>query len=113
MAAGDRRVSWQREECPPWCVVAHAEQDHPHDRKHVGRQVAVPVLACADRPGPDPDARDRWSAEDLVVCLWRRDGATETAVYVGDGADQRIEVDLAGVRRVVACLRDLVPDAVA
>lgn len=110
MAAGDPRRSWQREDCPGWCVVDHAEADHPDDRKHMSRQIAAPVLAMAEQADPTLPGRDSWYPDEVVVCLQRRDGGGQTGVYIGDGAEQRIEIDVAGVHRIVHSLRALLPD---
>lgn len=108
MAAGDQRRSWQREDCPEWCVVAHAEDDHSSDRRHMSRQTPVPVLALAERSDPQAPGRDQWSLEEFVLCLQRKDGSEQTAVYVGDGREQRIEIDVGSARRVARSLGRIV-----
>lgn len=111
MAAGDTRCAWQREECPPWCVVAHADDDHPHDRKHVGRQRTTAVLALSDaeRPG----APDVWRSDELAAFLHRRDGEFATAVYIGDGERQRVEVEAGALSAIIASLVGLAGEFLA
>ncbi|GHS88885.1 hypothetical protein AGMMS50218_13790 [Actinomycetota bacterium] len=86
------RPAWQRDECPAWCVVVHADDDHPHDHKHVSASRAVPVVALAGSTDGGGAGRDRDVADEMVVCLQRRDGGPDTWLYVGDGHDQRVEV---------------------
>lgn len=100
VAAGDERVAWQHDDCPRWCVVSHAADDHPHDRRHVSVQHPVAVTALANAPVGSGAVRDAWSSEDFVICLQRRDGAARTSVYIGDGTDQRIELELASMREL-------------
>jgi len=103
-------------------VVRHEAGDHPDDRKHVSAAVTVPVVELAGRvrgtrvggarPGRDgSDVRgpgeeealtyDVPRATELVVCVQRRDGAPDTWLYAGDGADQRLELDVAGWARLL------------
>ncbi|UKJ65402.1 hypothetical protein H1Q78_08945 [Cellulosimicrobium cellulans] len=102
-----RRPSWQVDDCPPWCAVVHEESDHPHDRKHVSAEIAVPVAALAEHAPPGGDRRDEWRATELVLSLHRRDASHETWVYAGDGFEQRIEVLLGDMRRIVAAFEHL------
>ena len=101
-----RRPQWLSEECPAWCVAEHADEDHPHDRKHVSVARVVPVNELAGGGGPRaPDrslpGRGRVEAAELVVCLHRRVGAADTWVYIGDGLDQRLEISADSCARLL------------
>ena len=100
MAAGDTPVRWQREACPSWCVVAHSESDHERDHTHQGNLGEIPVVALRERPD-GASAADDWYAARLAVVLQRRDGTGTTALYLGDGHEQRLELDLSSAVRVV------------
>jgi len=101
MAAGDVPMTWQHEPCPHWCAVQHSESDHERDRAHQGSVAEVPVVAMRDRPLLGRSPRDEWYATELAIVVQRRDGSGTTGLYVGDGAEQRLELDLSSARRVV------------
>ena len=109
------RPSWQVDDCPPWCVAVHEEDDHPHDRKHLGPELTVPATTLAAHASPDGVHRDERSASELVLSLHRRDGSHDTWVYVGDGFEQRVEVLLGDMWRIVEAfghaVEGLPPDA--
>lgn len=107
MVSGGVRPGWQREPCPPWCVVEHAEDDHPDDRRHVSAGIEVPVMALVGVLEGADGHRDRVEARRLVVCAQRRDGEPDTWLYVGDGTDQMVEVDVAGWTRLVSAVRQV------
>lgn len=110
------RPSWQAEPCPPWCVVLHAQDDHPRDRTHVSASMSVPARQLLGGDGtrvspfadPEPaaapggaEAHDRTATTDLAVCVHRRDGAATTWLYVGDGAVQHLELTAESWHRLV------------
>jgi len=105
MATGDTPTTWQQEPCPPWCVVRHSETDHEHDRSHQGLLAEIPVVALRDRPSQDPGRRDEWYQTALAVVAQRRDGSGTTGLYVGDGEEQRLELDLSSAQRVAGRLQ--------
>ncbi len=107
MAAGSSRASWQQEACPPWCVVVHTDGDALADRKHVGASHSVPVLALKEHPRPLDEVCDEWEVGELALCYQRRDGSGRTALYIGDGTDQRLELAVDSVRVLCATLADL------
>lgn len=103
MAAGMPRQRWQVNDCPSWCAVVHQDEDAADDRKHVSEARAVSVVELVGTEPRDAEVRvDATSATEMVVCLQRRDGASTTWVYVGDGFDQGIEMSVESWERVVA-----------
>ena len=108
MTLGYRWGAPDDDDCPPWCVAVHAPDDHPHDRKHVSRDVAVPVTTLDATGDLASAARDVVRGAELVVTLHRRVGSAETWVYLGDGFEQRVEVRLADMHRVVEAFAGLV-----
>ncbi|HEY0188032.1 MAG TPA: hypothetical protein VGC67_11130 [Cellulomonas sp.] len=96
--------SWQIDPCPPWCVVAHAEDDHEHDRKHMSSWLTVPavelepVRAGEGRPGAE---RERERPEEVALCLHRRDGRRTVWLYAGDGHRQALELTVESWARLV------------
>lgn len=104
------RPTWQVDTCPTWCVVLHAEDDHPHDRVHMSDSMSVRVrqllgatgtagatvspFAERDAPAPatSPERADATATADLAVTVHRRDGAGTTWLYAGDGAVQSLEL---------------------
>lgn len=101
------RVEWQQDECPSWCVVDHRESDHPHDRKHVSASCEIPAQLLDERPSESSTHRDSWVAGALSVVMHKRDGQAPIAIYVGDGTDQRIEVDVATAERLCTALTEI------
>jgi hypothetical protein len=98
------RPAWQQDDCPAWCVVVHRDDDHPHDQKHISAVRAVPVVQlCAT----GPNGADARKAAELVVVLQRRDGTTDTWLYVGDGDTQSIEVSPDCWRRLLGQLNEV------
>lgn len=103
------RPRWLTEECPAWCVAAHAEDDHPHDRHHLGTPLALAGTALrtgatGSGRGSEPGA-DRAEGVELVLQLHRRVGAAETWLYVGDGFEQRLELTAESAERLLPLLR--------
>lgn len=99
--------SWMAEECPAWCVRAHAEDDHPDDRRHQGRGIEVPVVIASD---PVPSARSTPLV--LVVQLDQPVGARHAWVRVeaSEAAEPRLAVrasDAAELARAI--LRAVAP----
>jgi hypothetical protein len=84
-------------------VVLHGPHDDEGDRRHVSASLAVPArqLRTGGDAGPplfgEPDPDD-------AVCLHRRVGAPTTWVYVGDGAEQALELTVDSWRRLVPAL---------
>ncbi len=95
------RPTWQQDDCPSWCAVAHHEDDHPDDRKHVSVTRTVPVVELAV---DGPTGRDVPRATELVVLAQRRDGAVDTWLYVGDGREQLLQVTPGSWRRLVGSI---------
>ncbi|WP_282946337.1 DUF6907 domain-containing protein [Cellulomonas endometrii] len=116
MGTSDDRPHWQREHCPPWCVVLHGQDDHERDRKHVSASLSVPVHQLLAEVGPAvspfaepevtevPGGVERTAQVDLAVALHRRDGAATTWLYVGDGAEQSLELTVESWARLVPAL---------
>lgn len=114
MGSTEDRPRWQVEECPPWCVVLHGPHDDEGERRHVSASLAVPArqLRTSGAAGPplfgEPDPDDghgeRTATTDLAVCLHRLDGGPTTWVYVGDGAEQSLELTVDSWRRLVPAL---------
>lgn len=78
MSAKSRsRPSWQRDECPPWCVVEHREADPPDDRVH--DSVGAYVSAVVRRPGSTVG-----ESTELLVILSRRCGELDDWVFLGE-----------------------------
>ncbi|GAA2244612.1 hypothetical protein GCM10010401_17410 [Rarobacter faecitabidus] len=108
MHSSARRASWQRTDCPTWCVVNHHDDDHIHDHRHQSEFLEIPVLAVTEGHGGHLGGRDNWNATELVICLQLRDGADHTEVYIGDGMEQRIAVDVPSALRLADNLGSLV-----
>lgn len=101
MASSDPRASWQVDECPQWCVVTHLDDDHIDDRKHVSAQFPFPANKLDVVPSAAGAARDSWQDCEFVCCIHRRDGQVETAIYIGDGEVQRIEIEILSLDRLL------------
>lgn len=111
MADHPHPPTWLTEPCPAWCVVLHADDDHPADRSHQSASLAVPVTqlrGIGEHPPPPGDAVDTL---DLAVVLHRRVGAAQTWLYVGDGQHQGLELDLGSWTRVLTAVDHLVDRA--
>lgn len=94
-------ASWQRDECPPWCAVRHGHDDHPDDWAHVSAQVAVPVVARVGTVSGEGESHDLVDARELAGVLRQRDGAPDVWLYVGDGAEQWLELTVESWARVL------------
>lgn len=98
------KVAWQVDDCPSWCVGGHRDDDRPADRVHTSAGESVEgrrlVGTVVEREGPRDDVRQA----EVTVVLRRRDGAAETWVYVGDGFDQYLELDLPTWSRLLLLL---------
>ena len=68
------RPSWQRDNCPRWCVVEHAESDPVDDRFHDSITMHVPATL-----GHGPSHA---SSTDLVLVMSRRCGELDDWVLV-------------------------------
>jgi hypothetical protein len=77
--------------CPPWCVADHAVDDD-FVARHRSRIHDLAVIA--------PDR-----GFDLMIEFSRLGDEPSTWVYLGDGTDQRLELSLESVRRLVDELR--------
>lgn len=78
MSAESRsRPSWQRDECPPWCVVEHQEADPPDDRVHDSVGTYVPaVVRRAEFSGGE--------RTELLLVLSRRCGEHDDWIFLGE-----------------------------
>lgn len=95
------RPTWQQDDCPSWCVVAHHEDDHPDDRKHLSATRTVPVIELT---ADGQTGRDVPRAAELVVLMQRRDGVADTWLYVGDGSDQLLQMTPGSWRRLIGSI---------
>ncbi len=95
MASGDKAVSWQAEPCPSWCVVTHQEGDPVADRLHEDGGRTVPVRVW------DPTGAE---VREFHVSIHRRDGTSRTWIYIGDGWEQRVEIDVVDIDDVVSAV---------
>ncbi len=115
----DERPVWQVEACPAWCVVLHGPDDPVRDREHVSASLAVPARQLlqgpravpspfaepdAPPPGTGAEGADRTATTDLAVALHRRDGGPVTWLYVGDGAEQVLDLTVESWSRLVPAL---------
>ena len=102
----ESRPSWQSDPCPPWCTGEHAELDHPDDRVHRSRSMAVPVVARRTWFEGEGIRRSA-EATEFEVALSRVDGESETWLYVGAGPALSIEVTAESADRLVVAMRDV------
>ncbi len=103
-------ISWQRSPCPEWCVIDHAEEDHPDDRAHrdAGREIPV-RLRVSDFSGSQ--ATEHLREERLVLGRWQRDGESRTWYFLGNDHGVALELSEDSARRVAEELaRVLDPD---
>lgn len=92
-----------------WCAGGHDESDHPDDRVHRSRAVAVPVIARLTRFEGERLVRLEEPAE-FDVALGRSDGKRETWVYVGDGPGRSIEVTAESALRLFTAVSRVLAD---
>lgn len=100
------RPSWQADDCPPWCTVAHHERDHPDDRVHRGSPVSVPVVHRRVRFDAAGIHRDAETAE-FDVALSRVDGEAETWLYAGAGPALAIDVTAESAERLARAIGEV------
>jgi hypothetical protein len=94
----------------------HEQDDHERDRKHVSASLSVPVrqllaeVGRAASPFAEPEVTtvpggvERTAQVDLAVVLHRRDGEPTTWLYVGDGAEQLLELTVESWARLAPAL---------
>jgi hypothetical protein len=99
------RPSWQRDTCPPWCVVEHAETDPPDDRYHDSVTLHVPATL-----GPGPSHAP---TTDLVLVMSRRSGELDDWVLVGEPErdGQHLYLTRDSAARVASALTALLTDS--
>lgn len=83
----DSRPSWLLEECPPWCVAEHAEEDHPDDRQHHGVIVTVPVV-LRQQALRDGCLMSSELASEFDVVRFQLVGSVMRWLFVGDDEHQ-------------------------
>lgn len=106
MSAESRsRPSWQRDECPPWCVVEHHETDPPDDRVHDSVGTYVPAtLRRTEASGGEPT--------ELLVVLSRRCGEHDDWIFLGEPQrlGQHLTLSRESAARVTSTLASLLTD---
>lgn len=80
--------------CPAWCVSLHDDSDQWH--RDAGAQFAVIALDVSSRPSP------------LELLMLLHQGADDPTawIYLGDGTEQRLELSLESLVRVLAGVSD-------
>ncbi len=99
-------AAWVRDDpCPAWCAGKHMGDQHPEDRAHYSEALPFPVVI------PTGQAYRKRGAEpaEFMVCMRRYQGEAETWVFIGNGEDTRmsIEISLESARRLCRRLTDL------
>lgn len=96
------RPSWQRDDCPAWCVVDHRESDPPDDRVHDSAGVYVPAVVRRSESAAD-------EAIELLVLLSRRHGEPDDWVFLGepDRLGQHVTLSRESAIRVTSTLAAL------
>lgn len=99
-------ISWQHSACPEWCIIDHAEGDHPDDRAHrdAGRSV---ILTLRVRDFIEEKLVERIVEQNLILGRWQHDGDSRVWYFLGtdDGIDY--ELSEASLRRLVSELQGL------
>jgi len=102
----DRMAHQQEDRCPWWCVVHHEPGERPADRLHECSGLVVPVIA---RPRSAPPATVG-EVREFVVIVSRKGDRAPTWIYVGDGEEQWLEVDVHTMSQVADVLREVTED---
>ena len=79
------------DDCPPWCIGGHHEDDPPEDRVHRSAGAVVPVVArtVSYEGGSQHVTVD---SIEFDIGISRTDGTHETWFYMGSGPDRSLEI---------------------